>query len=102
MICSRCGTENETGRFCHECGAPISAACPSCGTAVVPGHRFGGRCGPPWVDPPPPRAPPAPAVATAERRLVSVLFADLVGFTALSEGRDAEEVRELLSSYFDT
>jgi class 3 adenylate cyclase/tetratricopeptide (TPR) repeat protein len=38
----------------------------------------------------------------AERRLVSVLFADLVGFTALSESRDPEEVRELLSRYFDT
>ncbi|MGZ4204569.1 MAG: ATP-binding protein [Actinomycetota bacterium] len=40
--------------------------------------------------------------AVAERRLVSVLFADLVGFTSFSEGRDAEEVRELLSRYFDT
>jgi len=38
----------------------------------------------------------------AERRLVSVLFADLVGFTTLSERRDPEEVRELLSRYFDT
>jgi predicted ATPase/class 3 adenylate cyclase len=38
---------------------------------------------------------------TAERRLVSVLFADLVGFTTLSESRDAEEVRDLLSRYFD-
>ena len=37
----------------------------------------------------------------AERRLVSVLFADLVGFTSLSESRDAEEVRELLTRYFD-
>ena len=36
-----------------------------------------------------------------ERRLVSVLFADLVGFTPLSEKRDAEEVRELLTRYFD-
>ena len=36
-----------------------------------------------------------------ERRLVSVLFADLVGFTPLSENRDAEEVRELLSRYFE-
>jgi class 3 adenylate cyclase/tetratricopeptide (TPR) repeat protein len=42
---------------------------------------------------------PEPA---AERRLVSVLFADLVGFTALSEDRDAEEVRDLLTRYFDT
>jgi class 3 adenylate cyclase len=37
----------------------------------------------------------------AERRLVSVLFADLVGFTTLSESRDSEEVRDLLSRYFD-
>ena len=41
---------------------------------------------------------PAP---TAERRLVSILFADLVGFTALSESRDPEEVRDLLTRYFD-
>ena len=34
--------------------------------------------------------------------LVSVLFADLVGFTTLSESRDPEEVRELLTRYFDT
>ncbi len=32
---------------------------------------------------------------------MSVLFADLVGFTTLSEGRDPEDTRELLSSYFD-
>jgi class 3 adenylate cyclase/tetratricopeptide (TPR) repeat protein len=39
--------------------------------------------------------------AVAERRVVTVLFADMVGFTALSEGRDAEAVRELLTQYFD-
>ena len=48
------------------------------------------------------RPPPAPTQPEAERRLVSVLFADLVGFTSLSESRDAEDVRELLSRYFDT
>ncbi|MEP6469491.1 MAG: adenylate/guanylate cyclase domain-containing protein, partial [Chloroflexota bacterium] len=37
----------------------------------------------------------------AERRLVSVLFADLVGFTTFAEGRDAEEVRDTLTRYFD-
>jgi class 3 adenylate cyclase/tetratricopeptide (TPR) repeat protein len=42
------------------------------------------------------------AEPATERRLVSVLFADLVGFTTLSESRDAEEVRALLSRYFDT
>ncbi len=38
----------------------------------------------------------------AERRVVSVLFADLVGFTALAAGRDPEAVRELLARYYDT
>src|SRR3990172_346227 len=37
----------------------------------------------------------------AERRLVTVLFADLVGFTPFAEERDAEDVRDTLSRYFD-
>ncbi len=37
----------------------------------------------------------------AERRLVSVLFCDLVGFTGASEARDAEQTRELLSTYYE-
>jgi class 3 adenylate cyclase len=37
----------------------------------------------------------------SERRVCSVLFCDLVGFTSWSEARDPEEVRELLSRYFD-
>jgi class 3 adenylate cyclase len=36
----------------------------------------------------------------AERRVCSVLFCDVVGFTPLSEARDPEAVRELLSAYF--
>jgi class 3 adenylate cyclase len=36
----------------------------------------------------------------AERRVCSVLFCDVVGFTPLSEARDPEAVRELLSRYF--
>jgi class 3 adenylate cyclase len=46
---------------------------------------------------------PGTAVAAdpvAERRVCSVLFCDLVGFTPLSESRDPEAVRELLSEYF--
>jgi class 3 adenylate cyclase/tetratricopeptide (TPR) repeat protein len=41
------------------------------------------------------------ADSTAERRLVSVLFADLVGFTSLAQDRDAEAVRDMLTRYFD-
>ncbi len=55
------------------------------------------------AEPARPRGAAQPEVVpVAERRLVSVLFADLVGFTALAEGRDAEHVRDLLSRYFET
>ena len=42
-----------------------------------------------------------PGGPVAERRVCSVLFCDLVGFTPLSESRDPEAVRELLSGYFE-
>ena len=47
-------------------------------------------------------ARPDSGAPVSERRLVSVLFADLVGFTTLSEDRDPEETRDLLSRYFDS
>jgi predicted ATPase/class 3 adenylate cyclase len=98
MICSSCGTENRAGRkFCSSCGAPLARACPACGAANEPDDRFCGECGAALEAEP--RAPVAPE---AERRLVSVLFGDLVGFTPLSEDQDPEAVRELLSRYFDT
>src|SRR5207249_4086420 len=97
--CAQCGFENASGRkFCGGCGAPLALTCPTCGAANEPGARFCGECGSPLTADPRPVTPPAPA---AERRLVSVLFADLVGFTPISESRDPEEVRELLSRYFD-
>ena len=100
VICASCGTANEAGRkFCGECGSPLSSACPSCGTPNAPGVKFCGECGTPLTGA---AAAPSASTPAAERRLVSVLFADLVGFTTASEGRDAEDTRELLSRYFDT
>ena len=89
MRCPACGVENRAGRrFCAQCGAPIEFACPSCGAQNQPDDRFCGSCGGALVadagEPLPPATPPA----VSERRLVSVLFADLVGFTTLSEHRD--------------
>src|SRR5579859_4871766 len=103
--CANCGAENPPGkRFCTECGTPIALACPSCGAEITGTERFCGECGASLtsdVTAASPAAAPASPAPVAERRLVSVLFADLVGFTALSESRDPEEVRELLSRYFD-
>jgi predicted ATPase/class 3 adenylate cyclase len=98
MTCSACGTENRPGRkFCSNCGAPLAVACPACGAANEPDDRFCGDCGAALE-----AESRAPAAAEAERRLVSVLFGDLVGFTPLSEDQDPEAVRELLSRYFET
>jgi class 3 adenylate cyclase/tetratricopeptide (TPR) repeat protein len=106
MTCPSCGTENPTGhKFCGECGTPLAAVCASCGSTNPPGHKFCGECGAPLSSPAARIASSTAREATppeSERRLVSVLFADLVGFTTLSESRDPEEVRELLSRYFDT
>jgi len=100
MVCATCGSENESGRkFCGECGARLTVACPSCGASNTPGLKFCGECGGSLV---PEASAPPPAAPHAERRLVSVLFADLVGFTPLAEAQDAEEVRDVLSRYFET
>src|SRR4051794_4543230 len=102
MNCPSCGSEAAAGaKFCSECGTPLARACPSCGTPADAAAKFCAECGTGLE-----AAAPAPVSAAsapvAERRLVTVLFADLVGFTSASEGRDAEETRELLSRYFET
>ena len=99
--CSACGTANaESMRFCTECGAALAQVCAGCGQPVQVGAKFCGNCGAALAGVP--ARPSPPAAPVAERRLCSVLFCDLVGFTPLSEARDPEEVRELLSAYFET
>jgi class 3 adenylate cyclase len=65
-------------------------ACPSCGRENPDGFQFCGFCTAPLT------APPAPA---EERKVVSVLFCDLVGFTGASEVADPEDVRARLKPY---
>ncbi len=113
MVCSSCGTANPAGtKFCKECGTRLGLACSSCGAALLLDAKFCGECGTPTanlggpgvVRPDTPSAssrPPGSRHSVAERRVVSILFADLVGFTPFAEGRDAEEVRETLTRYFD-
>ncbi|MEP7041181.1 MAG: adenylate/guanylate cyclase domain-containing protein [Chloroflexota bacterium] len=103
VLCSSCGTPNQAGRkFCAQCGANLGVACPSCGSRNPASDRFCGECGAGLQAGAGAAAGvTAAADSGAERRLVSVMFADLVGFTTLAEGRDAEETRELLTGYFD-
>jgi class 3 adenylate cyclase len=120
MICPNCSTENAPGaKFCMECGQTLNAGCPNCGFVNLPSAKFCSECGTGLAagagatpasptartaPTPTPAAQPTSSTATesgAERRLVSILFADLVGFTPFAEERDAEDVRETLTKYFD-
>ncbi len=101
MNCAACGTENAPGRkFCTQCGSALALACAQCGAALDGTEKFCGECGS-ALNGAIPAPVAAPDTSGAERRHVSVLFADLVGFTTASENRDAEDTRELLSAYFD-
>jgi predicted ATPase/class 3 adenylate cyclase len=106
VTCPSCGTENREGRkFCSECGSVLASPCPTCGASNEPGEKFCGECGTALTEravaaePTPSTTKASPA---AERRLVSILFADIVGHTTFSEAHDAEDVRELLSRYFES
>jgi adenylate cyclase len=116
--CVACGSAVEPGfAFCPRCGARQPVPCPGCGVACPPDFRFCPRCGtplagapspagsgpPPGLAPvvrPPAVEPPRPAEAEADRRLVTVLFADLAGFTALATRLDPEDVRALQLDLF--
>src|SRR5918996_2878512 len=99
MNCGSCGTENPAGAsFCMACGARLERRCPSCGVAAPPEARFCMSCGTQLdqvaaAAPPPPRAPEQPP---EERRQVTVLFADLSGYTAVAERMDPEAVKALV------
>ena len=66
--------------------------CPSCGKENPEGFQFCGFCSAPLGE-----QPAAPA--HEERKVVSVLFCDLVGFTAASEAADPEDVRARIRPY---
>ncbi len=113
-LCPNCGRQNpQSNRFCGQCGHPLSSTCPACGAANQAGNRYCGACGSALTTPVPSSldasSSPQPSIPAGftdstiverERRLVTVLFCDLVGFTPLSERLDPEDVREIQSLYF--
>jgi class 3 adenylate cyclase/tetratricopeptide (TPR) repeat protein len=66
--------------------------CPTCGHEDRAGARFCSECGTAFGD--------GTSDVREERKVVTVLFADLVGFTSRSERLDPEDVRALLSPYY--
>jgi len=100
LACWNCGSPNPpAARFCSTCGKPQAQACPECGAPVAEGARFCGNCGIRLRGEAP--APPNAPVLTAEaRKVVTVLFADLVGSTSLTEKLDPEEAREVVGKFY--
>ncbi len=92
--CPSCGASNPEGaRFCVACGSSLVPGCRQCGAELPEGARFCPACGTPV-------GPAAPAPAGTERKVVTVLFADLEGSTGLGERLDPERLGELLDTYF--
>ncbi|GIW12434.1 MAG: hypothetical protein KatS3mg061_3491 [Dehalococcoidia bacterium] len=91
LSCPACAAPAPAGAsFCGQCGTRLTLPCPQCEARNPLAYRFCSQCG---------SALPA-AVGRAERRLVTVLFADVEGFVAATAGLDAEVVAELMNRYF--
>ena len=104
--CLECGAESPEGfRFCGDCGARLHReGCPACGAPHPDGQRFCGQCGSSLWEVGVP-APTTPTLAASiepvqERKLATVVFADVVGFTSLAERTDPEIVARMVDAAF--
>ena len=119
MKCPRCQHENRPGaKFCEECATPLARACPSCGATVYATAKFCPECahpvGAPATTQPRFTSPDsytprhlAEKILTSkstlegERKQVTVLFADISGFTPLAGQLDPEDVHQLMNQAFE-
>jgi class 3 adenylate cyclase len=115
VTCAECGHENRAGRkFCAECGAGLALACNACGTPYDAGEKFCGECGASLggakrapvgaadatgsaTSSPPTRA----SIDSGARKIVTIIFADLIGSTTLHERLDAESAQRMMERYYD-
>ena len=107
MKCPKCDSENrETRKYCGECGTRLSLLCPQCGSENLAGEKFCGECGhdlrrpqkAPAIDYAKPEAYTPKFLADkilttrnaleGERKLVTVLFADVANSTSIAEKLD--------------
>jgi class 3 adenylate cyclase/tetratricopeptide (TPR) repeat protein len=118
MKCPKCQAENSQERkFCRTCGVKLVVPCPQCGFENLSGDQFCGGCGHPLSTPtPPPLDLTTPHSYTpkfladkilttrssveGERKLVTVLFADVANFTSISEKLDPEEIHQIMDGCF--
>jgi class 3 adenylate cyclase len=121
VTCPGCRHENPAdARFCTGCGRPLALACAACGATNPPDSRFCKGCGTPLgaqstsergVREATPAAYTPPHLAQkiltsrgaleGERKLVTVLFVDVSGFTALAERLDPEDVHQIMDEAFE-
>jgi class 3 adenylate cyclase len=119
MQCPECQFENREGaKFCKECGEKLELACQKCGTRLSPYSKFCDECGTELVAfkkaPPVSYSEPqsytpkhlADKILTSrsniegERKIVSVLFADVANYTSISEKLDPEQVHQIMDDCF--
>ena len=119
MKCPKCECDNREGvKFCEECGAEIESFCPNCAAKIPAGKKFCGDCGhdlrkpveaslidysEPQTYTPKPLADKILTTRSSiegERKLVTVLFADVANYTSISEKLDPEEVHQIMDGCF--
>ncbi len=119
MKCLKCGAEQpESAKFCNECGDKMDLACPQCGGRNPSGSKFCNECGydlrkpketkPLDFDRPHAYTPKhlAEKILTSrssiegERKIVTVMFADVANSTAMFEKLDPEAVHEIMDRCF--
>ncbi len=117
MRCPNCQTLNPiNAKFCLECGNRL-IVCPNCGTVNLPYAKFCIECGTSLQlrgdtdttlralgrEQLPPVSPTLPEVQLPpeERRIVTVMFADIIGSTPLAARMDPEDMRAILTGYFN-
>jgi len=97
MKCPKCQFNNPEGkRFCGQCGAKIEIICPKCNSSNPRLFKICVECGHNLTE-----ATEKKALAFGgERKHATVLFSDLVGYTAMTERLDPEDVKEIMSHIF--
>ncbi len=119
MQCPKCEFENrEVAKFCLKCGEKLEFVCPECGETLpllagfcdVCGHHLSEPKAAPHIDYSQPQSYTPKFLADkilttrssieGERKLVTVLFADVTDYTSLSENLDPEEVHQIMDGCF--